>query len=202
MSTRAGIIAGMAAPEPLPTDEDLMLAYAAGQADAFAPLYDRNRQRLWRYLFRNTGSAALAEDLSQDVWFAVVDSAPRYQVRSKFSTWLFTLAHHRLIDHWRRHRVEISLSDDSEESQRLADSLFAASGFEPDRQLDRRTAGRLLLQALAELPAEQRATFLLQAEADMPLADIARATQVPVETAKSRLRYARAKLREALQVMA
>lgn len=189
-------------PEPAPTDEDLMLAYASGQAEAFGPLYDRNSQRLWRYLFRNTGSAALAEDLSQDVWFAVVDSAPRYQVRSKFSTWLFTLAHHRLVDHWRRHRVEISLSDDSEESQRLADGLFAASGFEPDRQLDRRAAARLLLQALADLPAEQRATFLLLAEADMPLADIARATQVPVETAKSRLRYARAKLREALQVIA
>ena len=57
------------------SDEILMQSYAAGQAMAFETLYQRHEQRLWRYFFRNTGDAALADDLSQDLWFSVVESA-------------------------------------------------------------------------------------------------------------------------------
>ena len=184
------------------SDEILMQSYAAGQAMAFETLYQRHEQRLWRYFFRNTGDAALADDLSQDLWFSVVESATSYEIRSKFTTWLFTMAHHRLVDHWRRRRPGLSLGGDSEESQRLAESLFAASGFEPDHRLDRRLLAQLLLDALAQLPVEQRECFLLQVEADMTVADIAQATGVAEETAKSRLRYARAKLRAALEELA
>ncbi|WP_415796251.1 sigma-70 family RNA polymerase sigma factor [Comamonas aquatilis] len=152
--------------------------------------------------YRNTGNAALAEDLSQDLWFALVDCAGGYEVRSKFTTWLFTMAHHKLVDHWRRQKPGLSLSADSEESQRLAESLFAASGFEPDHSLNRQLMAQALLDALASLPLEQRECFLLQVEADMSLAEIAAATGVNEETAKSRLRYARAKLRKALEELA
>ena len=183
-------------------DEVLMQSYAAGQAAAFEQLYSRHRLRMWRYFYRNTGDGALADDLAQDLWFAVVDNAARYEVRSKFTTWLFTMAHHRLVDHWRRQRHGISLSADTEESMRLADSLFAASGFEPDHQLDRQLMAQALLAALAQLPTEQRECFLLQVEADMTVAEIAQATGVAEETAKSRLRYARAKLRAALEELA
>ena len=179
-----------------------MQSYAAGQAAAFEQLYGRHRLRMWRYCYRNTGDGALADDLAQDLWFAVVDNAARYEVRSKFTTWLFTMAHHRLVDHWRRQRHGISLSADTEESMRLADSLFAASGFEPDHQLDRQLMAQALLAALAQLPTEQRECFLLQVEADMTVAEIAQATGVAEETAKSRLRYARAKLRAALEELA
>ena len=181
------------------SDEILMQSYAAGQAMAFETLYQRHEQRLWRYFFRNTGDAALADDLSQDLWFSVVESAASYEIRSKFTTWMFTMAHHRLVDHWRRRRPGLSLGGDSEESHRLAESLFAASGFEPDHRLDRRLLAQLLLDALAQLPVEQRECFLLQVEADMTVADIAQATGVAEETAKSRLRYARSKLRQALE---
>lgn len=183
-------------------DEVLMQSYAAGQAAAFEQLYGRHRLRMWRYFYRNTGDGALADDLAQDLWFAVVDNAARYEVRSKFTTWLFTMAHHRLVDHWRRQRPGISLSADTEESMRLADSLFAASGFEPDHQLDRQLMAQALLAALAQLPTEQRECFLLQVEVDMTVAEIAQATGVAEETAKSRLRYARAKLRAALEELA
>ncbi|MFD2754014.1 sigma-70 family RNA polymerase sigma factor [Comamonas terrae] len=184
------------------SDEALMRAYAAGDAAAFEQLYGRHSLRLWRYFFRNTADAALADDLSQDLWFAVADSAARYEVRSRFTTWLFTMAHHRLVDHWRRRRPTLSLSGDSEEARSLADSLFAASGFEPQHCLDRQLTARALLQALAGLPPQQRECFLLQVEADMSLAEIAAATGVAEETAKSRLRYARAKLRAALEELA
>lgn len=179
-------------------DEALMLAYARGHAAAFEPLYARHSQRLWRYFFRNTGNAALADDLAQDTWFAVVDAAPGYEPSSKFSTWAFTLAHHKLVDHWRRHKPHASLDEETSEGMALAETLFANSGFDPERLQGRKDIARALLHALAQLPPEQREAFLLQAEADMAVADIAAATHVTQETAKSRLRYARAKLRHAL----
>jgi RNA polymerase sigma-70 factor (ECF subfamily) len=184
------------------SDEALMHAYAAGEAAAFEQLYGRHSLRLWRYFFRNTADAALADDMSQDLWFAVADSAESYEIRSKFTTWLFTMAHHRLVDHWRRRRPTVSLTGDSEEARSLVESLFAASGFEPEHCLDRQRMARALLQALAGLPLAQRECFLLQVEADMSLAEIAEATGVAVETARSRLRYARAKLRAALEELA
>ena len=179
-------------------DEALMLAYARGHAAAFEPLYARHSQRLWRYFFRNTGNAALADDLAQDTWFAVVDAAPGYQPSAKFSTWAFTLAHHKLVDHWRRHKPHASLDEETGEGMVLAETLFANSGFDPERLQGRKDIARALLNALAQLPPEQREAFLLQAEADMTVADIAAATHVTQETAKSRLSYARAKLRQAL----
>lgn len=183
-------------------DEALMLAYAGGEAAAFECLYDRHSMRLWRYLFRNTGNHALADDLGQEVWFAVVDAAPAYEVKARFTTWLFTVAHHKLVDHWRGHKPQLSLNEDTPEAMSLAETLFAHSGFEPEKLQGRKDLARALLDALADLPQDQRTAFLLQAEGDMSVADIAAATGVPQETAKTRLRYARAKLRQALEVLA
>ena len=186
-------------PELAPTDETLMQAFAAGDALAFETLYDRNLPAVWRYVLRSVGSAALADELVQDVWFSIVRQAPHYQPRARFRTWLFTLAHHRLVDHWRTHHAHASLDATTEDGASLADTLAADSGFGPLRQLQSREQAQALLAALAALPAAQREAFLLQAEGAMSLAEIAQTTGVPLETAKSRLRYARATLRQTLE---
>ena len=192
----------MSCPANETSDEALMLSFAAGKVTAFEVLYDRHCKSIWRYFYRNGVDAAQAEDLAQDVWLAAINHAASYEVRSKLTTWLFTMAHHKLVDHWRRQRIQISLSADTEEGLALVNTLFVASGFGPEQQLDRRQAAERLLAALAELPALQRSSFLLQAEADMSVAEIAQVTEVSVETAKSRLRYARDKLRLALEEVA
>ena len=186
-------------PELAPTDETLLQAFAAGDALAFETLYDRNLPAVWRYVLRSVGSAALADELVQDVWFSIVRQAPHYQPRARFRTWLFTLAHHRLVDHWRTHHAHASLDATTDDGASLADTLAADSGFGPLRQLQSREQAQALLEALAALPAAQREAFLLQAEGAMSLAEIAQTTGVPLETAKSRLRYARATLRQTLE---
>ena len=135
----------------------------------------------------------------QDVWFNVIRQAPKYQPRARFRTWLFTLAHHRLVDHWRTAHPHASLDAATEDGASLADTLAADSGFGPLRQLQSREQAQALLDALAALPPAQREAFLLQAEGAMSLSEIAAATGVPMETAKSRLRYARATLRQTLE---
>lgn len=183
-------------------DETLMQAFAAGDARAFETLYDRHGLPLWRFVQRHVHDSALADDLAQDVWFAVIGQAARYEPRARFRTWLFTVAHHRMVDHWRTHKAHTSLDAGTEEGEALADVLAIDSGFGPVRQLQSREQAQALLDALAALPLPQREAFLLQAEAGLSVAEIAQATGVNTETAKSRLRYARERLRQTLEAFA
>jgi len=191
------------AAEAADSDESLMLRYAAGEAAAFELLYGRHEMRVWRYLFRSVKVQAMADDLLQDVWFAVARQAPGYQVSARFTTWIFTIAHNRLVDHFRSAKNHQSLhgqgsSGDDDDSGALEETLAADSGFGPVRQLQSREQAAALIAAVEQLAPEQREAFLLQAEAGMSVQDIARTTGVSFETAKSRLRYARGKLRQQL----
>ena len=82
-------------------DEALMLRYAGGDMAAFERLYARHELAVWPFVFRSVKLQAVADDLLPDVWFAVARNASRYEVEAKFRTWLFTLAHNRLVDHLR-----------------------------------------------------------------------------------------------------
>jgi RNA polymerase sigma factor (sigma-70 family) len=183
------------------SDEDLMLRFGRGDAAAFETLYRRHESRVFRYLYRHVGNHANANDLLQEVWFAVARSAERYQPTAKFTTWLFTMAHHRMVDSLRKARPQVSLDDtDGEHGEGfgLADRLAADPRAEPPAELSSQDEAAALLRAVTALPVEQRAAFLMQAEGELSLVDIAEATGSNVETVKSRLRYARAKLRQLL----
>lgn len=176
-----------------------MLRYAKGDLGAFDQLYARHELAVWRFVFRSVKVQAVADDLLQDVWFAVARNAARYEVTAKFRTWLFTLAHNRLVDHLRTAKHHISLDASEDDARTLADTLVADSGFGPVRQLQSREQAAALIAAVEQLPLEQREAFLLQAEGDLSVQEIAEATDVNFETAKSRLRYARASLRQHLK---
>ncbi|MDB5967050.1 MAG: polymerase subunit sigma-24 [Polaromonas sp.] len=191
---------------PPPTDDDadkaLMLRYAAGDLAAFDTLYGRHELAVWRFVLRSVRQEAVADDLLQDVWFAVARAAPSYVPSARFRTWLFTLAHHRLVDHLRAARHHVSLDLQDEQGGSLADTLAADSGFGPVRRLESHEQAAALLAAVEALPPDQREAFLLQAEGDLTVEEIAAATGTPFETAKSRLRYARNSLRRQLQEFA
>jgi RNA polymerase sigma factor (sigma-70 family) len=184
---------------PAPSDHLLMQQYASGQVAAFEELYTRHALSVWRYVFRSVRNAAVADDLLQDVWFAVARQAAKYQSTARFKTWLFTLAHHRKVDYFRTAKHHASLDESCADDITLADTLAADSGFGPVRQLQSREQGAALIAAIEQLPPGQRDAFLLQAEGDLSVEDIAAACGVSFETAKSRLRYARHRLRELLQ---
>src|SRR4051812_3780665 len=97
-------------------DEHLMLAYAGGDAAAFEALYARHKGPVFRYLLRSVKEAAQADELFQDVWMRVIEARARYEATAKFTTWLYTIAHHRLVDHWRAKGLSV-VSLDAEEDE-------------------------------------------------------------------------------------
>lgn len=177
-----------------------MLRYQSGDAGAFDALYARHRLGLHRFIARQCRVAERVDELFQDVWMNVIAAAPRYRVEAQFRTWLFTIAHHKLMDHFRAHaKAEARLYEvkDGEEEVDLA--IPGARTEEPEVQAASNRARAAILAALESLPAPQREAFLLCEEGGMTVAQIAAATGVSHEAAKSRLRYAVAKLREQLK---
>lgn len=177
-----------------PTDEELMLAYGAGDVAAFQTLYSRHRGPLFRHLARQVRDAALAEELFQDVWQRVITARERYRPDAKFATWLYQIAHNRVTDHWRakQHRPEAP-ADADELAARVPDPET------PERQLSAFEERRRLQLALEELPDDQREVVLLRLEQELSLEEIGEITGVGRETVKSRLRYAMDKLRARLR---
>lgn len=181
------------------SDEALMLAYARGSAAAFERLYARHKGPTYRYFLRHTTDRGAADELQQDVWLKIVRARERYAADARFTTWLYTLARHRLVDHWRAQRGArfTSLDGDDDDATPALEDL--ADDADPLERVIDVQAGRRLVEALVDVPTAQRDAFLLHVEAGLSLADIASLANVPVETIKSRLRYAYRRLRAALE---
>jgi len=177
--------------EHRPEDSALMLRYRDGDVAAFETLYRRHNDALFRYLLRLCRQRAAAEDVFQEVWSKIIKSRDNYRPTAKFTTFLYHVAHNCFIDHLRRNKRHGNTADIEPDSQ-------PAGGDSPELLTEKSLARRKLDAALGSLPDEQRDVFLLYEEAGLGLDEIATITDCKRETAKSRLRYAMRKLREAL----
>lgn len=183
------------------TDEALMLAYVAGNAEAFDRLYARHRGGLYRFLLRQCRATSVAEELFQDVWMSIIRTRKTYAPSARFATYLYRIAHNRLVDHFRRssHRPTLMDDPDDDEGEDRVASLPADPREQPDALLQSKTQLERFHAVLAALPEVQREAFVMREEGGLSVEEIATATGVNVETAKSRLRYAIAKLRRGLE---
>lgn len=175
------------------SDEQLMLAFAGGDAGAFDVLYARHRRKLYGFLDRQLRNSALTEEIFQDIWQKVIAARTSWRPEAAFTTWLFRIAHNRLNDHWRALRHRPPAPEDADlRTERVPDP------HTPERTLGDFEQRRQLQLALAELPDEQREVVLLRLEQELTLEEIGEITGVGRETVKSRLRYAMDKLRARL----
>ena len=175
----------------VPDDGALMLRYKDGDIAAFETLYRRHNDALYRYLLRLCRHRESAEDIFQEVWGKIIKSRDNYRVTAKFTTFLYRVAHNCFIDHLRRNKRHANaLEFDADQ--------HAGSEDQPDMDTERLLAKERLARALLDLPDEQRDVFLLHEEAGLSIDEIATVTGSKRETAKSRLRYAVSKLRDAI----
>lgn len=185
-------LAGMAVAD---SDEALMIAYRDGDAAAFAALYERHRGGLFRFILRQCGNRAAADEIFQEVWMNVIGARERYQPSAKFSTYIYQIARNRVIDQFRAHGRNLEDAMDPEQAPEAASSATV----QPERRLESRQAAARLLALIDALPAEQREAFLMHEEGGLSLEEIAQATGSGRETVKSRLRYALSRLRDGME---
>jgi len=197
----------MAGPDDDTPDDVLMAAYARGDASAFETIYSRHQAGLYRFIRRLLGTAlaAQADEVFQDTWLKVVTSRDRWAPQgATFRTWLFTLAHHRVIDLLRRSGREVALDafeGEGGEPWQPETTAWqhwpppASAALQSEDLAFWRKAGEKLLHCLEQLPLPQRSAFLLHHDDGLALEEVARALEVGFETAKTRLRYAMSKLR-------
>lgn len=187
------------------TDDELMLAYARGDADAFDVLYGRHEGSLLRFVRRllGHGLAAQADEVFQDTWMRIIAARESYSARSDatWRTWAFTIAHHAAMDRLRVSGREkpMEWKDDADDPMEWLQAAVDMSHPSSEDIAFWRAAGQQLLGCLDALPAAQRAAFLLHHEDGASVEDLARRLALPFETAKSRLRYALQKLRGCMQ---
>src|SRR5213075_1496326 len=136
-------------------DEQLMLAYRDGNAGAFEALYARHRARLYRFVLRSVKSRAIGEELFQEIWLRVIEARGRYTPQARFTTWLYTIAHNHLVDHWRKRGLTLVALEGDE---------IAGGSPDPADHAEAREALSRFASALEALPPLQREVFLLHEE--------------------------------------
>lgn len=187
----------------LDPDVRLMLAVRDGDAVAFEQLVDRYQHRLILVLSHLVGNRDQAEDLAQEVFLRVYRSRKSYEPRSKFSTWLFTIANHAASNalRGRARRPEVNLTGSASGplgAQPLEQLAAAASGLMPARQLDKVEMREIVAAALGSLNERQRLAILLHKFEDLSYADIAATMGLSTPALKSLLNRARVQLRDVL----
>ena len=186
-------------PSDMP-DDQLMLAYAQGDAAAFDELYARHEGALFRFVRRLLGAslAAQADEVFQDTWVRIIAARTSFAPQgAAWRTWAFTIAHNLAMDRLRASGREVGVEPQDDGGDPL-DWLAATLDMTHPSSEDVafwRAAGRQLLHCLDELPDAQRAAFLLHHEDGASVEDLAQRLGLQFETAKSRFRYALQKLR-------
>lgn len=177
------------------TDEQLKLRCQSGDYGAFEQLYHRHKNPLYRFVLRQCSDKELTKDIVQDVWLSVHKACGGYIPTAKFTSWLYRIAHNKIIDFYRQCSKGLPVSyDDLSLSEQ--DILNSDSRHEPNHIIQSAQETDRLLQAISNLQESQREAALLHLEMGFSVAEIATITQVNPETAKSRLRYALKNLRQ------
>ncbi len=176
------------------TDESLLRAWQGGDAEAGAQLFDRHYEGLSRF-FRNKVDDSRRDDIIQQTFMAVPTAA--FDGRSSVRTWLFAIAWRRLVDHFRgqarRGRYE---------QGGVGEMSVVDMGATPETRYARNQERRLLLEGLRRLPLQQQVVLELHYWEEMSGARIAEVLEIPVGTAKTRLRDGRLRLTRVLEEIA
>ena len=175
-------------------DEALLRLMLAGDADALAELYDRRQPSVYRFALRMSGSHAVAEDVTQDVFMALIRDADGYDSsRGSVAAYLYGMARNRVLKRLARDRSFVSLNDEAADEAAGGDARFI-TGDDPLAELARSETIEAVRQAILALPPHYREVVVLCNMQEMNYEQAAAIVGCPVGTVRSRLHRARAML--------
>lgn len=170
------------------TDELALVRAAQTDSQAFGALYDRYIQRVYRYCYYRTHNAPDAEDLTAQIFLAALEALPRYRQDGHFAAWLFSIAHRKVTDYYRR--VPHAALDET-----------ALRPIHADMAIDVESAQRRerLFQLIQALSEEEQELIQLRFVAELSFAEIASALRKHEEAVKKTLYRLMARLKEELE---
>ena len=173
------------------TDEELALAYADGNNKAFDLLLSRNQTKLFSYILFVVRDMEKAEDVFQETFVKVITKLQqkRYVTSGKFSAWLIRIAHNVIMDSYRDRRVEkvVETSDGNDLANLGGDNLL-------DMNIESRYVNDQVMEDVKKimnlLPTPQREVVYMRYYQQLSFKEIAECTNVSINTALGRMRYA------------
>ncbi len=177
------------------TDEEVVVRVLAGYQDAFEILVRRHNRAIYNYIYRMTGQADLAADLTQEVFLKVYMALSSFDPTYRFTTWLYRIASNRVIDHVRRRRmILVPLEPPAGETRGYPREVATAERNPQENLLDREAA-QSVAGAISDLPTEYRELIILRHFQHRSYEEIAQIKNSPLGTVKNRLFRAREALR-------
>jgi RNA polymerase sigma-70 factor, ECF subfamily len=172
-------------------DAELIRRIAAGDEMALRALLAAHQTRVHRFALRLVGNAAVAEEVTNEVFLEVWRNAGRFEGASAPGTWILSIAHHRAVSRLRKRREE---SWDEDAAATLADG-----GDDPEVTTQKADKGAILRQCLDKLSAEQKAVIDLVYYHELSVSEVSEVLKIPANTVKTRMFYARKRLSELLK---
>jgi RNA polymerase sigma-70 factor, ECF subfamily len=184
-----------------PSDDQLLRLMMAGDEAAFTTLYRRRQGGVYRFALQMSGSEALAEDVTQEVFIVLMREAERYDAtRGSLQSYLYGIARNHVLRRLERDRPFVQFADDAEEADVLSSELFVARE-DPLSDLLHSEMIESVRQAVLALPAHYREVVVLCDLHEMSYAEAAAALSCAVGTVRSRLHRARALLIDRLRTV-
>ena len=178
-----------------PSDEQLLASYRRGDRPSFARLVDRYQRELFHFLVRFLGDRAAAEDIFQETFLQVHQSADQFDPDRRFRPWLFTIAANKARDLMRSQArrptnpLQASINSGDEESGQFIDLMSATSQM-PGEPMERAELQQLVQKTVMNMPEHLREILLLSYFHQFPYKQISDILGIPLGTVKSRLHAA------------
>jgi RNA polymerase sigma factor (sigma-70 family) len=181
------------------SDYELIQRFIKGEQSCFDQIILRHKNKVFAYISLYIRDQALAEDLFQDTFMKVIQSVKtgKYQDNGKFISWVMRIAHNLIIDHFRRIKQMNTISNDDYESDLFNSKKLCDSNVEDD--MISRQIQKDVRKMITFLPEDQREVVILRHYAGLSFKEIAEITDVSINTALGRMRYALINMRKLME---
>ncbi|MBN1111746.1 MAG: sigma-70 family RNA polymerase sigma factor [Bacteroidales bacterium] len=173
-----------------PSDYDLITKFVNGEDNALESLIRRHKNKVYTYIYYTVKSESFADDIFQDTFIKVIDTLKRgkYQDNGRFVSWVTRIAHNLIVDHYRKAKKINTTSDDDQEWSLLNDKSLSEENIED--HLIKSQIHNDVQKLVKALPQEQREIIMLRHYMGLSFQEIAEQTDVSINTALGRMRYA------------